>query len=221
MSINFFPYNFEKINDKHYLITSQAGDFFFCNEENFQKMISKELDQKFTNFLLKKNFIFKEQGDFHWDNFKYKILKRKILPKTIGYYMIVPTLRCNLNCSYCQVSRVDENTKGYDWSDETVDSFLHFVENNSLNKIKIEFQGGEPTLRIDIIEKIINWCEKKNIDAEFAICTNLITLNKDIERVIANEKVHISTSIDGGADIQNAQRANSKELTSQFFKNFD
>ena len=41
--------------------------------------------------------------------------------------MIIPTLRCNLKCSYCQVSRVDENTKGYDWSKETVKDFINFL----------------------------------------------------------------------------------------------
>lgn len=221
MNHNLFPYNFEKINSKYYLVTSLAGDFFFCNEQNLQKLLNKNIDENFSNFLISKNFLFGSEGDFYWNNFKYKILKRKILPKTIGYYMIVPTLRCNLNCSYCQVSRVDENTKGYDWDDEILKNFFNFVKKNSLSSIKVEFQGGEPTLRIDIIEKIINWCEQEKIDAEFAICTNLINFNKDIEKIVANEKVHISTSIDGSHDIQNKQRADDKERTSQFFKNFD
>ena len=55
--------------------------------------------------------------------------------------MIIPTLRCDLKCSYCQVSRVDQNLDGYDWSQETLKNFYSFVEKYGSNNIKIEFQG--------------------------------------------------------------------------------
>ena len=42
---------------------------------------------------------------------------------------------------------VDQNLEGYDWSQETLKNFYSFVEKYGSNNIKIEFQGGEPTLR--------------------------------------------------------------------------
>ncbi|WP_341485624.1 hypothetical protein [Thioclava sp. GXIMD4215] len=35
----------------------------------------------------------------------------------MNYFILVPTLRCNLRCDYCQVSRVSENARGFDWDD--------------------------------------------------------------------------------------------------------
>ena len=43
------------------------------------------------------------------------------------HFLIVPTLRCNLHCSYCQVSRVDEQMKGFDWNDKTINKFFEFI----------------------------------------------------------------------------------------------
>ena len=135
--------------------------------------------------------------------------------------MIIPTLRCDLKCSYCQVSRVDKDLKGYDWDDEILNSFFKFVENYGSNNIKIEFQGGEPTLRLDIISKIINWTKEKNINAEFVICTNLMNLSNEFEEIIQNDKVYLSTSLDGNLEIQSKQRIDNEDKTKVFFKNFD
>ena len=48
--------------------------------------------------------------------------------RNIGYLILIPTLRCNLSCSYCQVSRAPEKAKGFDWSDETLARFEEFVK---------------------------------------------------------------------------------------------
>jgi hypothetical protein len=45
---------------------------------------------------------------------------RAIAPTELDYLILVPTLRCNLSCSYCQVSRADENSVRHDWSEETL-----------------------------------------------------------------------------------------------------
>jgi wyosine [tRNA(Phe)-imidazoG37] synthetase (radical SAM superfamily) len=36
---------------------------------------------------------------------------------------VIPTLRCNLACSYCQVARAPEGAPGFDWSDEMVERY--------------------------------------------------------------------------------------------------
>ena len=54
--------------------------------------------------------MYEKENDLYWNNFKYKLVKEK-LPDQLSYFMIIPTLRCNLNCSYCQVSRVDEKPR--------------------------------------------------------------------------------------------------------------
>ena len=218
--MHLFPYQFHNVLDKK-LITNDAGEFFFTTENNFKKMVSKNIDESFSNFLFDKGFQFKEEGDLFWNNFKYKLIKRKKLPAKIGYYMIIPTLRCNLNCSYCQVSRVDEKTKGYDWTDNHLSSFFNLVEKNEHNHIKIEFQGGEPTLRTDIIMKILNWTKNNKISAELVICTNLQSLSNEFLEIIENDNVYISTSIDGKKELHEKQRTENKGTTDKFFNNLN
>ena len=144
--MQLFPFKFREIGNL-FLVSNDAGDFFFCKKDNLLSLIKNDLSEDFKNFLIEKNFLFREKNDFDWNNYKFKILKRKKLPEKINYFMIIPTLRCDLKCSYCQVSRVDQNLDGYDWSQETLKNFYSFVEKYGSNNIKIEFQGGEPTLR--------------------------------------------------------------------------
>jgi len=221
VTYNYFPYNFRKIDHQYFLVSNISGNFFLCKKETLDKIIHKKIDNNLEKYLLQKGFLFKEQGDFNWNNNKFKLVKRKMLPEKIGYYMIVPTLRCNINCSYCQVSRVDQNTNGYDWDDNTLDHFFKFVSKYSDKNIKIEFQGGEPTLRVDIIKKVIQWADKNKYKAEFAICTNLLNINQEFEEIIARDDVHLSTSIDGSYEIQKNQRTKSDDLAKNFFKNFE
>ena len=49
--MNLFPYQFHNINNKK-LITNDAGEFFFTNEKHLDKLIKREIDGKFTKFLL-------------------------------------------------------------------------------------------------------------------------------------------------------------------------
>ena len=61
--------------------------------------------------------------DESWKYFSLaKRIQDKYAPKErkIGYLILIPTLRCNLSCSYCQVSRAPEKAKGYDWDEDTL-----------------------------------------------------------------------------------------------------
>ncbi|MDT9694272.1 4Fe-4S cluster-binding domain-containing protein, partial [Streptomyces sp. P9(2023)] len=82
-----------------------------------------------------------------------------------------------LTCGYCQVSRVSETAKGFDWNEETLEAVLQFLNQLSTTSIKIEFQGGEPLLRLDILEKVRAFCRQRFESAQFVVCTNLQNLS--------------------------------------------
>lgn len=143
---------------------------------------------------------------------------RLTAPAPLNYLILVPTLRCNLSCSYCQVSRADIGASGYDWSDETLASVLSLLGSLDTALIKIEFQGGEPTLRLDHIRAIIAGCERFE-RAEFVICTNLSTISNELRQLLTDPRVHLSTSLDGDRAYHQAQRTASTQATDQFFVN--
>lgn len=84
---------------------------------------------------------------------QYRKQKRRYVGTKIDYLILVPTLRCNLSCSYCQVSRASENAQGFDWSSKIEAAVLIFLDSLDTKKIKIEFQGGEPLLALPVLSR--------------------------------------------------------------------
>src|SRR3546814_11176144 len=90
--------------------------------------------------------------------------------------ILVPTLRCNLSCSYCQVSRVNADRSGFDWSEDTLAAVLACLDRLDTDRIKIEFPGGEPTLRLDLIAAVIVRCTRL-ADPQFVVLPTLHSLS--------------------------------------------
>lgn len=77
---------------------------------------------------------------------RYLRARRRWVSHELDYLILVPTLRCNLTCSYFQVSRAAIGARNHDWSEETLLHVLGLVAKLKGTAAKIEFQGGEPTL---------------------------------------------------------------------------
>lgn len=133
--------------------------------------------------------------------------RRRAFPKTLDYLILVPTLRCNLACSYCQVSRASETARGYDWDDETLSKVLSLIAGLEAPTVKIEFQGGEPTLRPDLIKAVIDAVPDR-VNATFVICSNLQLIDNQVLRLLERPDVTISTSLDGPIELHGMQRGN-------------
>jgi radical SAM protein with 4Fe4S-binding SPASM domain len=84
--------------------------------------------------------------------------------------------------------------------------------------VKIEFQGGEPTLRPDLIRAVMRRCARFE-RCEFVICTNLQNLTEDVLEIFDRPDVFISTSLDGDAMIHGHNRTKNPEATEQFLAN--
>mgnify|MGYP001465961000 CR=1 FL=1 len=175
------PFRFRDINSQT-LLTNEVGDYGFFRQDIIHKI--------FANQLTKEEEIRLDGLSIDFDgNKSWKLLslarraksKLNLTNQKLAYIMVVPTLRCDLSCVYCQVSRAPVTAQGFDWDKDTLKHFGKYLDNLETQKIQIEFQGGEVTLRPDIIKEIIEICESKFSEAQFVICTNLLTINKEIE----------------------------------------
>lgn len=149
---------------------------------------------------------------------KFLQARRQEKPQQLDYLILVPTLRCNLTCEYCQVSRAALNATGYDWSEATLAAVQEIVSGLQAPSIKIEFQGGEPTLRIDLIEAIIA-SVPEHIDAKFVICSNLERIDDELLALLGRKNVSISTSLDGPEVVHQRQRTAGQASQSRFREN--
>jgi len=85
---------------------------------------------------------------------KYRT-KKAFLNNFTALHMVVPTLRCNSNCRYCQVSRKDVSADHVDMSKATAKKVVDLIFKSPSPAIKIEFQGGEPLLNFTIVRYIV------------------------------------------------------------------
>jgi His-Xaa-Ser system radical SAM maturase HxsB len=77
--------------------------------------------------------------------------------------------------------------------------------------LTIEFQGGEPSIRFDLIREIVLEVEKRLEAAprpvRFTMATTLHLLSGDDLQFCKDHRIHLSTSIDGPEAIHTQQRA--------------
>ena len=100
-----------------------------------------------------------------------------VMPSDL-YFVIAPTLNCNYKCEYCFESQRDIYA---DMSEETARDVICFVErkiinNDRLKRLHITFFGGEPLLKIDILDMLSGQlheiCNRNNIKYRPTIITN-------------------------------------------------
>jgi His-Xaa-Ser system radical SAM maturase HxsB len=215
------PFRFRDIGTKT-LLTNEVGDYDFFEPGIVEKILSDKISQNEQSRL--GDMLIRFDNKQNWKLLTLaKRLKDKLNfeNKGVSYLLIIPTLRCDLSCSYCQVSRAPLKANGFDWNDNIIESFKKYLDKIDTKKMKIEFQGGEATLRPDLIKKVIDICETKFPESEFVVCTNLMTISKEMDAIYKKENVFISTSIDGPVEVMDENRTQNRKQANQFFKNLN
>ncbi len=128
------------------------------------------------------------------DNSKNFNVDDRVIPVQYMHYHIILTKKCNLNCYYCGGGS-DSDPKEIQYS---VPDLVNFISKDA-DPI-IEFYGGEPLLRIETMEKIMD-----TIPGRFVVQTNGLLLDKVKPEYL--EKFHsILVSIDGKKEATDGNR---------------
>lgn len=207
------PFQFSRFDSGEYLLVNECGEHIFLLESDFQKFVAEELtpqdaiyhDLKSRHFLNTQHLA--ETLDLI--SAKYRSRKRFISNFT-ALHMMVITLRCSNDCSYCQVSAEGEMAKDFDMSPEIARKVVDYVFKSPSPTIKIEFQGGEPTLNWDTLCATVLYAEEVNKklqkSLDFVVCTNLVNISNQQYEFFKEHKIHISTSLDGPREIHDKNR---------------
>lgn len=208
--MNLLPFNFEKISEEDFFISNLAGYSTTLKSENFFELVNEHAtsNEQLNKELIEKLFISNNV-----------LLAEKMLSSALGkkitneikfspIFMIVPTLRCDHTCKYCQVSRASLSAKNFDLKEEKIPKIISLIKKLSSKPYKIEIQGGEPLLRFDLIKKIYQEAVivlgEENI--EFVITSSLSLLNDDMIDWSINKPIYYSVSLDGTESIHNKNR---------------
>ena len=207
------PFSFTALDDKRYVLTNQAGQYAILDRSTLDDFVRHELPPSRSEYstLKSRHFLLDSDSSVAIDLLALKIrTKNAVIADFTALHLFVVTLRCEHSCSYCQVSRQNDNKPTFDMSKETADKALALVFKSPSPSIKIEFQGGEPLLNFELIEHIVGQAEAINKiemrDLEFVIATNLALISDEILEYCKAHKVLISTSLDGPIDLHNHNR---------------
>jgi His-Xaa-Ser system radical SAM maturase HxsB len=195
------------------LHVNDTGQFFAGSDAFVSRMLSNAASRDDVKFLQSRGHRIEADDRLGLASHAFNLSRRLTRAGELDYLILVPTLRCNLSCSYCQVSRAPIAQQGFDWTDDRLAKVLELVDGLQTNRIKIEFQGGEPTLRPDLIEAVIERCNRFE-NAQFVICTNLHEIGDAQWRLFDRPNLYISTSLDG--DLLTHARQRTGKETGQF-----
>lgn len=103
---------------------------------------------------------------------------------------------CNLKCSYCSETYYGGAKARYD-VDALVDDLK---ESRALEECATAvWGGGEPTLGKNfapLLDRLVGWLPRSN----HRVLTNSVQLSKTVERLLADDRIAITTSVDAGTE---------------------
>lgn len=201
-----------KYFDGRILVTTDHGDHIWMSQVDFDALLSYSVcDNASLYYSLKSKQMLSTDVATSIDIAAAKIRSRKrFLYDFTSLHMLVTTVRCNQRCEYCQASCEEEGAHSYDMSVDIAEKIVDVIFMSPSPSIKIEFQGGEPTLNWKVIDFVVKYATKSNQrynkKLDFVLCTNLTAISEDKLRFLADYNVYVSTSLDGPKDVHDFGR---------------
>lgn len=216
-----WPLRFRDLDDRRVILADDSGAYFMAENEFVERYARDALTLSDKEFLREKGHAFEGKGDLAHTGFLTRWSRRQHVGDGSAYVILIPTLRCDLKCSYCQVSRAPLAAQGFDWDEVTLQKVLGFLDGLPVEEIQIEFQGGEPFLRLDHLQAVAAFARQRFRRVRFVVCSNLQSLDEDIVAFLDSEDVLISTSLDGPHQIHTRNRTADSALTETFLSNLE
>ena len=179
------------IRDKYILFSPYAHKFAVCRENRLS-------NNKLFYTLEKEGFF----GSPSTENIDSKTIR----------LTLITTTDCNLHCSYCYIDAGNVNSKymSFEIAQNAIKGMLKLRPN--AKNIQISFFGGEPTMNMDIIEKVVRFVEAQAIDHSFHITTNGV-FSDDKLQFLTEHGFDFTISLDGRPIVNDQCRLTTKNVS--------
>lgn len=201
-----------------YALVGPTGDVVFLTEGQVRAFQTQppELEALGTELLAElfsKHFLREADGTGMASLFDARIHARnETLSSGVSLHIIVPTLQCEHTCRYCQVSRAAVGD-GFSMTQEQLELAVDVVFESPAPVLTVEFQGGDPLLRFDLVKLAIERIAQRSIQdgrkVQFVVASTLHQLNEEMCSFFRAHSVSLSTSLDGPAHLHNRNRPTS------------
>jgi uncharacterized protein len=219
MKPSHYNYWIEREDGKSLCYNMLSSGFALMNENSynfFLKVANNQIDignmsdeeKKLYEEFKKGNFIVEEHVD-EMSSMRINHYKANYNTSGLGF-TILPTLRCNLNCSYCF-----EQNKNIDMDDDVSKAIKEYTQKNfdarKISFVGVNWFGGEPLLQMDRICELSDFfmeITKKN-DAGYSaeMISNCYVLTDEIAKKLSDRHVNsIQVTIDGPRQLHDSKR---------------
>ncbi|MGC3963623.1 MAG: His-Xaa-Ser system radical SAM maturase HxsB [Rhodocyclaceae bacterium] len=206
------PYRSRAIAPDHTLVVSDSGDHALLDASEARAL---ELDPSALSLdrlaELKSKFFVGDQAAPGFSRLlaSRQAARRETVLSGPSLHIFVTTLRCTQSCRYCQVSRALDST-GFTMSLEDLNAACDTIFQSRSPTLTVEFQGGDPMLRFDLIEHAVERITNRNrVEGRrirFVVATTLHHLTDEHCAFFRLHKVYLSTSLDGPVELHNKNR---------------
>ncbi len=204
-TFSVLPFNSEKINGK-YLVTNMMGCWDALNDKEFHQLHSLQVSPGGALFnRLREKGLIVDENNIHNVIDGYRNLNANLFSDT-SLHIAVVTKRCNLRCTYCHA---EGGASSEDMTIETASRVLQYLFDVQSKSITLEFQGGEPLLNWPVVKFMTEHARKFNTlgkNLSIVLVTNMMLMDDEKMRFLADHDVLVCTSLDGPADIHDKNR---------------
>jgi uncharacterized protein len=206
------PLRFHALDEERVVVSNLVGEHLVLPRTEFDAAVEGGSPSDRTLAELRARHMIRGAGEalpVELLAMKLRTQKRRLADLT-SLHIFVVTLRCEHTCRYCQVSRQATGRSDYDMTRETAEAALRHVFSSPSPQLKIEFQGGESLLNLDLIRWIVARAEEINLiekrDLAFVIATNLALLDDETIEFCRDHRIVLSTSLDGPQELHDHNR---------------
>ncbi|MBC8358954.1 MAG: radical SAM protein [Candidatus Aminicenantes bacterium] len=133
-------------------------------------------------------------------NLDRDLLIKRLYPAPARLILLI-THNCQLKCRYCRVRKFSASM-----NEEVLLKAVDLLFVSNRKDLQLQFFGGEPLLRFDLVQKAVEYAQKVNEklkrDLTFILTTNGIVLTKEKVDFFKKHKFLIECSIDGEIENQ-------------------
>jgi His-Xaa-Ser system radical SAM maturase HxsB len=207
-----YPFRFRRLADSSIVAVSITGDYSHLDQDELELLVDfpEKLPIRRQAELQSKYFLVRDGSSGVRRLLESRVLARhSTVSSGPSLFIVVPTLQCEHTCTYCQVSRT-LGSEGYSLSQGQVESICQTIAESSSTNLTVEFQGGDPLIRFDLIARAISDLEvallRNGRKAIYVVASTLHQLTPEICGFLKRHNVQLSTSIDGPRELHNANR---------------
>lgn len=156
-------------------------------------------DYRDFSYLREKKFIVVNSDEVH--DLVEKKYRQWIDPQSLSLILMPVNQACNFDCLYCYENHSCKERMG----DFEINALLTFLDSKSLNRVSIEYFGGEPLLNSEFIlefnNQVIRMANQKKFEFHSSMTTNAYLLTKPLfESLLDAGVTHYQITIDGNPE---------------------